>query len=382
MNDRDRNVLRTLNAEDPAHGHGSYPRDLETLRHCAPLKGIVAGHKLDDSNLTGHTTPVENSMALRATAARDEAPGATEQEDLRIRNKVLKQLMKAGLSGTEWALVLAVIQAACNQNKPVVSISLREFHELVCLNQEAVRKGLQALRKRNILVLETAPSFRRSSGWRLNADCDSWAPSNSRRLPCQHTLPQQHTESPAPAQERVLHEHTLPFSEDTNELPEKIADAVSTELERQPATMIYISNKYNRINKESSSQTDASVEALELAGYFREAVRIRDPRSKAARTENLSAWARDIDLLIRIDQRTPEEIRRVIDWCQQPGGFWGPNILSGRKLREKFDTLAGQMMRQSCGGENGASGGNPKVPKILNNRAERNYTPTKQPVRI
>ena len=237
MKKTDREQLRASIAKDLVQGQGAHSPTKELLRQYAPLEGVITTPGPAVSPPPGRPAPVENSIAPRATAARDEAPAATEQEDLRVRNTVLKQLMKAGLSGTEWTLVLAVIQAACNQNKPVVSISLREFHELVCLDQEAVRKGLQALRKRNILVLETAPSFRQSSGWRFNADCDSWVPSNSRRLPCQHTLPPQHTESPTPAQGRVLHEHTLPFSEDTNELPEKIADAVSTELERQPATM-------------------------------------------------------------------------------------------------------------------------------------------------
>lgn len=58
----------------------------------------------------------------------------------------------------------------------------------------------------------------------------------------------------------------------------------------------------------------------------------------------LQRWAKDIDKLIRLNQRTPEEIRRVIRWCQSPGCFWIPNILSGAKLREKFPTLLVQSM--------------------------------------
>jgi hypothetical protein len=53
----------------------------------------------------------------------------------------------------------------------------------------------------------------------------------------------------------------------------------------------------------------------------------------------LQKWAKDIERLIRIDDRTPEEVRSVIEWCQSPGCFWVPNILSGAKLREKFPTL-------------------------------------------
>jgi len=55
--------------------------------------------------------------------------------------------------------------------------------------------------------------------------------------------------------------------------------------------------------------------------------------------ETLQRWASDIDKLIRLDKRTPDEIRRVILWCQSPGCFWVSNILSGAKLREKFPQL-------------------------------------------
>jgi len=56
----------------------------------------------------------------------------------------------------------------------------------------------------------------------------------------------------------------------------------------------------------------------------------------------LQRWAKDIEKLIRIDHRAPDEILRVIMWCQSPGCFWAANILSGAKLREKFPNLLAQ----------------------------------------
>jgi hypothetical protein len=172
----------------------------------------------------------------------------TEQEDLRIQNVVLKQLMKAGLSGTEWVLVLAVIQRENTQDENVVSISLREFHELVCVDQEAIRKGLKSLRRKNILVQEESPSFRQSARWSFNADCGTWVPANSKRVPCQHTLPQQHTESPTPAQGTVLHEHTLPLSTDPTEISGNNTDAGAQKPGQPDATMFSISTTYREIS--------------------------------------------------------------------------------------------------------------------------------------
>ena len=48
----------------------------------------------------------------------------------------------------------------------------------------------------------------------------------------------------------------------------------------------------------------------------------------------------------RIDKRTPEQIEFTIKWCQQDS-FWQANILSTKKLRDKFDTLVAQIKRNN-----------------------------------
>ncbi|WP_207707283.1 hypothetical protein [Crassaminicella thermophila] len=56
----------------------------------------------------------------------------------------------------------------------------------------------------------------------------------------------------------------------------------------------------------------------------------------------MDKWSVHIDRLIRLDGRTEDEIKKVIQWCQKDS-FWMTNILSTKKLREKFDTLFLQM---------------------------------------
>jgi hypothetical protein len=52
-------------------------------------------------------------------------------------------------------------------------------------------------------------------------------------------------------------------------------------------------------------------------------------------------WIKDIQLAISKDNRTVAELRACIDFIYhtEKGAFWIPNILSGKKLREKFDQL-------------------------------------------
>lgn len=53
---------------------------------------------------------------------------------------------------------------------------------------------------------------------------------------------------------------------------------------------------------------------------------------------DLQKWAAEVDKMLRIDRRSVEDIEALILWATQDP-FWKGNILSTRKLREKFDQL-------------------------------------------
>jgi hypothetical protein len=58
--------------------------------------------------------------------------------------------------------------------------------------------------------------------------------------------------------------------------------------------------------------------------------------------KQLDAWARDIEHIHKLDGRPYDEIEDVINWCKHDS-FWNSNIMSGKKLREKFPTLLARM---------------------------------------
>jgi hypothetical protein len=80
----------------------------------------------------------------------------------------------------------------------------------------------------------------------------------------------------------------------------------------------------------------------ELAFLLLQKIRERKPDFKEP---NLNQWTKHIDLMIRIDNRKPEIIEKVIIWCQADCGDggkwkgWQNNILSTEKLRKQFDKL-------------------------------------------
>lgn len=74
---------------------------------------------------------------------------------------------------------------------------------------------------------------------------------------------------------------------------------------------------------------------VRLSNLLLSEIRVRKPNF---RRPNIQKWAVNIDRLIRLDERTPEQVEAVIRWCQQDD-FWQNNILSTKKLRNQIDQL-------------------------------------------
>ncbi|MEI7636341.1 MAG: hypothetical protein WCJ37_03495 [Syntrophus sp. (in: bacteria)] len=95
-------------------------------------------------------------------------------------------------------------------------------------------------------------------------------------------------------------------------------------------------NEENVKNKKTFLSDSIEIRLSEL---LLENILSRNPNFKKP---NIQSWAKDIDLMSRIDNRPTEEIRRVIQWCQNDP-FWQGNILSTSKLRKQFDQLQVKM---------------------------------------
>lgn len=104
-------------------------------------------------------------------------------------------------------------------------------------------------------------------------------------------------------------------------------------------------NKNNKnVKNDKKRRIEFSSHSLEyeLSKILLEEIRKNDQSflrsSPDAEEALLQRWALDIDRLMRLDHRPPEEIRSVISFAES-NSFWRSNILSTRKLREKYTTL-------------------------------------------
>lgn len=80
----------------------------------------------------------------------------------------------------------------------------------------------------------------------------------------------------------------------------------------------------------------ATEEGLRLASFLFELIK---KRNNGHKPPDMNKWGQEIDRMIRIDNRDPTEIEKVIEWCQADVDFWANNILCTEKLRKQYDQL-------------------------------------------
>lgn len=97
---------------------------------------------------------------------------------------------------------------------------------------------------------------------------------------------------------------------------------------------------------------EATIE-YQLADMLYKNILINDDRFKKP---NMEAWATNIDRLIRLDKRTVEEIKLVINYVTTDS-FEMMNVLSTSKLRSRFPQL---YLKAKQGGKNGTDRRNAK----------------------
>jgi hypothetical protein len=110
-------------------------------------------------------------------------------------------------------------------------------------------------------------------------------------------------------------------------------------------------NPTRYIGSKGSKEYCQTSDEVRLSSLLFDAILKRKPDFKKP---NIQSWAKEMDLMLRVDKRDVDKIKLVIDWCQQDS-FWQNNILSVSKLRKQFDRLELETLklRNKNNGNNG-----------------------------
>lgn len=94
-------------------------------------------------------------------------------------------------------------------------------------------------------------------------------------------------------------------------------------------------DKEEEDDKDKEEDIDKNKDYIIISKYMFEKIKKLNPNNKEP---NFKTWADDFRKMIEIDKRNPKDIPKLINWVYLDD-FWKCNILSPKKLREKYDQL-------------------------------------------
>ncbi|MCM3242717.1 replication protein [Cytobacillus oceanisediminis] len=219
----------------------------------------------------------------------------TEKGYTRIANEILENITKVNLNGTQLRMIMVLWRYTYGFRRKEYEIPLSLFAEKVNTTKGHVDRELTALIERKIISV-VGFGKRRGRILRFNKNYEEWS-----------DRPVNQIEEPAPPSKKVK--------------PKKEAKGKYPEDSSYYRMALYFHKLVSKVAK------DAGVEHL---------------IAKA----NLQSWADDFRKLVELDKVDKQLAKDVMDWVTQDP-FWRTNVLSAKKLREKFTDLAIKMKSQS-----------------------------------
>lgn len=134
---------------------------------------------------------------------------------------------------------------------------------------------------------------------------------------------------------------------------ERNADAVDSQSKRNAIKLN--ETKQNETKEELPAKIKNFDDAKEVADYLLKAICDTDPTHRFNHNNpSLNSWVKDIDKAIRLDGRDKNGMMHMIRFifyenCKS-ANWWQGKIESGKKLREKFDTIKNQILKERQNG--------------------------------
>jgi phage replication O-like protein O len=245
-----------------------------------------------------------------------------EEGYVRIATEIQDAFCRTRIPGEERQVLDVIIRKTYGWNKCEDTISLSQFTEITGLAKQHVARSIKSLLSKKIITV-TKNGDNKPQVFKLNKNHEEWRVSPKKV--------------------------TSPFLVKgvTNNGDRCVTN--NGDNKRQYINTITKDN-YLYLNKVAITKNGDTfgAEALRLAELLYSEIITQNSKSRlaaqntTAREKTITGWAKDIEKLIGIDQQEPSTVEEVIFFATHDD-FWGPNILSGKKLREKWDTLTRKM---------------------------------------
>ncbi len=219
-----------------------------------------------------------------------------EQGYTRIANEILENIMKVSLNGTQFRIVMAVWRFTYGFQRKEHELSVRFLATAIAASRTQVERELAVLIERKILLTKEQGA-KRARQIQFNKNYEDWGNASASR--------QATPEIKKPTKKKATPKKTNTYDEDST---------------------------YFKMAKYFFGRVSAVAEAEGLNHLILKA--------------DLQKWSDEMRKLIEIDKQDKQLVKNVMDWATTDS-FWKTNVLSAKKLRDKFGELAIKMKASS-----------------------------------
>lgn len=256
----------------------------------------------------------------------------------RIPNTMFDALICSNLNNTQKDMCYYLIRKSFGWRKGYAAISLNEFAFVCRTTKPYIFRQRKALLKKKVLIILGRMNDQKTV-YLMNPDIAQWDKScidldfygdfiNTGRT------------------KRLSSEITLELSsETTQELYPEITLGLSSEITLDALSDLEGPDSQAPLKKDLKKKKESSLYCEDSPPY-KLSVLLLDyilEHLPGFKRPDLQKWSLTIDRMIRLDNRDPEEIKKVITYAQEDE-FWRSNILSADKLRKQYDTLNAKRM--------------------------------------
>ena len=224
-----------------------------------------------------------------------------------VANEIIEKVIGTQFPATHLKVILMCWRYTYGFSRKEAKLSETYISKATGISKRYVSSAMKDLIDTKVLIVVKEPNYTSPRIIKFNKDYDQWE--------CRSTVQQMKYGSTGEAQNST-----------TGEVQFNTTDELQFHQERKIKNNIKAMSEKN-FGKESQEFILAS----KLYGLILE----NNPKAKKP---NLNKWCSDFDLMLRVDDRSIEDVIRVMEWCQHDS-FWKSNILSAGKLREKYDQL-------------------------------------------
>jgi len=263
-----------------------------------------------------------------------------------IANAIMEALGRYRIPGEERQVLDVIFRQTYGWRTCVDAISLTQFVEKTGMKKPNVVSAINRLLSKKIIIVMQKDNDK-TKNYKINKNYDEWV-TMSKRATSSPTVMESHNVSLCktitPSVQPVMQNHNEP-----------LCKPITTVMESHNKSLwksIPTKERVKETIKESFKDNYvASDEALRLGDLLFSEIIKENSKSRlanqntAAKEKTITGWALDIEKLIGIDKQEPSTVEEVIFFATHDD-FWGANILSGKKLREKWDTLTMKMKQK------------------------------------